>query len=63
MGEHTLAVPAELFGLNRKRLLERLRANANINKDSIVLLQGGLEETRYCSDVGPVFRQVSQTCS
>lgn len=60
MGEHTLAVPAALFAQNRTRLLERLRKNANVPKDSIIVLQGGKDDTRYCSDVGPVFRQVGQ---
>lgn len=59
MGEHTLAVPAALFAQNRTRLVKRLKDNSNIDKDSVVVLQGGSEETRYCSDVGPVFRQES----
>lgn len=63
MGEHTLAVPASLFALNRNRLVERLRNNSNVENDSVVVLQGGNDDTRYCSDVGPVFRQVSLDCN
>ncbi|ODM88692.1 Xaa-Pro dipeptidase, partial [Orchesella cincta] len=57
--ESILAVPAELFALNRSRLVERLKNNSSVDKDSVVVLEGGNEETRYCSDVGPVFRQES----
>lgn len=59
MGEHTLAVPASLFALNRNRLVERLRKNSNVKNDSIVVLQGGNDDTRYCTDNVPVFRQVT----
>ncbi|CAL8096915.1 unnamed protein product [Orchesella dallaii] len=59
MGEHTLAVPASLFSLNRNRLVDRLKNNSSVDKNSVIFLQGGNEETRYCSDVGPVFRQES----
>jgi len=59
LGEHTHAVPAALFALNRRRLVERLRANPDVNHDSVVVFQGGQDDTRYCSDVGPVFRQES----
>jgi len=59
LGEHTLSVPAALFVLNRSRLAERLRQNAQVKNNSVVVLQGGNEESRYCSDVGPVFRQVN----
>jgi len=59
LGEHTLKVPTALFQLNRKRLVERLRTNRKVNTNSFVVLQGGEESTRYCSDVGPVFRQES----
>ncbi|XP_035708864.1 xaa-Pro dipeptidase isoform X2 [Folsomia candida] len=59
LGEHTLSVPAALFALNRQRLVERLQNNPKINRNSVVILQGGSDESRYCSDVGPVFRQES----
>lgn len=52
-------MPAALFALNRQRLVERLQNNPKINRNSVVILQGGSDESRYCSDVGPVFRQES----
>jgi len=58
LGEHTLKVPAALFKTNRDRLAERLRKSAKAPSNAVVVLQGGAEATRYCSDVGPVFRQV-----
>uniref|UniRef100_A0A8C5UG75 Xaa-Pro dipeptidase n=1 Tax=Malurus cyaneus samueli TaxID=2593467 RepID=A0A8C5UG75_9PASS len=48
-----------LFALNRRRLCERLRQNKDVQKNSIVLLQGGEETQRYCTDTGIVFRQES----
>uniref|UniRef100_A0A0B6ZVL4 Xaa-Pro dipeptidase n=1 Tax=Arion vulgaris TaxID=1028688 RepID=A0A0B6ZVL4_9EUPU len=58
-GEHTLDVPMELFQLNRDRLCERLRATGNVPAGAIVLLQGGVAETRNDSDHEPLFRQES----
>lgn len=48
-----------LFALNRQRLCERLRRNPAVQASSLVLLQGGEETQRYCTDTGIVFRQVS----
>ena len=48
----------ELFRQNRQRLCERLRKNGKVPKGAIVVLQGGVAETRDCSDHEPVFRQV-----
>ncbi|RMC08938.1 hypothetical protein DUI87_13933 [Hirundo rustica rustica] len=57
LGNETLKVPVALFALNRRRLCERLRQNKDVQKNSIVLLQGGEETQRYCTDTGIVFRQ------
>ncbi|XP_062356013.1 xaa-Pro dipeptidase isoform X1 [Cinclus cinclus] len=59
LGNETLKVPVALFALNRRRLCERLRQNKDVQKNSIVLLQGGEETQRYCTDTGIVFRQES----
>ncbi|XP_062356016.1 xaa-Pro dipeptidase isoform X3 [Cinclus cinclus] len=59
LGNETLKVPVALFALNRRRLCERLRQNKDVQKNSIVLLQGGEETQRYCTDTGIVFRQIS----
>ena len=58
MGLETLSVPMRLFALNRERLCERLQALQDVPPSSIVLLEGGKQETRYCSDHEPLFRQV-----
>ncbi|XP_005530175.1 PREDICTED: xaa-Pro dipeptidase [Pseudopodoces humilis] len=59
LGNETLKVPVALFALNRRRLCERLRQNKDVQKNSLVLLQGGEETQRYCTDTGIVFRQES----
>ncbi|CAM5150991.1 unnamed protein product [Eretmochelys imbricata] len=59
LGNETLKVPAALFALNRKRLCDRLRGNKDVQKNAIVLMQGGEEAQRYCTDTGIVFRQES----
>ncbi|XP_064414568.1 xaa-Pro dipeptidase isoform X2 [Latimeria chalumnae] len=59
LGKETLRVPMALFALNRKRLCERLRKNADVAKNSIVVLQGGDQTQRYCTDTDIVFRQES----
>ncbi|XP_013417625.1 xaa-Pro dipeptidase-like [Lingula anatina] len=59
LGEHTLSVPMELHKENRKRLCERLRANKNVPKNSVVVMQGGESATQYCSDTELLFRQES----
>lgn len=48
----------ELHSLNRKRLCDSLQKVSNF-KNGVIVLQGGESCTRYCSDVEPVFRQVS----
>lgn len=59
LGNETHKVPVALFALNRNRLLARLRANKDVQKNSIVVLQGGEETQRYCTDTGIIFRQES----
>jgi len=58
LGNETLKVPVALFALNRRRLCDRLRQHKDVQKNSVVLLQGGEETQRYCTDTGIVFRQV-----
>ncbi|KAG8143847.1 putative Peptidase D protein [Naja naja] len=59
LGNETLRVSAALFALNRTRLCERLRANKAVPQNAIVVLQGGEQTNRYCTDTGVVFRQES----
>lgn len=59
LGNDTLRVPLALFALNRQRLCERLRKNPAVQAGALVLLQGGDETQRYCTDTGVLFRQVS----
>ncbi|XP_020653507.3 xaa-Pro dipeptidase [Pogona vitticeps] len=59
LGKETLQVPVALFAQNRSRLCDRLRANKEIPKKSIILLQGGEQTNRYCTDTGIIFRQES----
>ncbi|XP_070574989.1 xaa-Pro dipeptidase-like isoform X1 [Ptychodera flava] len=58
-GSHTLTVSVELFATNRRRLCERLRAKDGVPKGAMVLLQGGEQKQRYCTDTDEVFRQES----
>ena len=57
-GEGTLQVPMDLFALNRGRLCKNLRQLPKLQKNSVVVLQGGQGIPRYCTDVEYVFRQV-----
>eukprot|EP00070_Physeter_catodon_P026600 XP_028333494.1 xaa-Pro dipeptidase isoform X2 [Physeter catodon] len=59
LGNKTLKVPLALFALNRQRLCERLRKNPAVRAGSVVVLQGGEETQRYCTDTGVLFRQES----
>lgn len=47
-----------LFAVNRSRLLERLRRCEGVPDDAIVVLQGGEQKQRYCTDKDELFRQV-----
>uniref|UniRef100_A0A0A9ETA7 Aminopeptidase P N-terminal domain-containing protein n=1 Tax=Arundo donax TaxID=35708 RepID=A0A0A9ETA7_ARUDO len=56
------AVPMELHAGNRDRLVATLRGcfSASLRPlRSLVLLQGGEEQTRYCTDHLELFRQES----
>lgn len=59
MGKDTLIIPMELFQENRERLCERLRAREDVKPGAVVILQGGEQTQRYCTDTDVVFRQVS----
>nr|XP_005893978.1 PREDICTED: xaa-Pro dipeptidase isoform X3 [Bos mutus] len=59
LGNETLKVPLALFALNRQRLCERLRKNTAVQAGSAVVLQGGEETQRYCTDTGVLFRQIA----
>lgn len=56
MGNGTHEIPLELFSLNRKRLVNKLKVK-NLN-NAIVLLQGGKDIPLYDTDVDYIFRQV-----
>lgn len=58
MGKETLRIPMRLFSDNRERLCSRLRSHGDVPRGAVVLLQGGEQQMRYCSDHEPVFRQV-----
>lgn len=61
-GDHTLKVSMGMFAENRGRLCKRLRSlqeSGKIPAGAIVILQGGINETRHCSDHEPLFRQES----
>lgn len=57
MGDNTLKVPMILFDENRKRLISKLRAEKNLPRGSVVLLQGGNSKNHYSTDVEYIFRQ------
>ncbi|XP_026875585.2 xaa-Pro dipeptidase isoform X2 [Electrophorus electricus] len=59
LGKDTLRVSAALFAENRWRLCEGLRAVQGLQQRSMVVLQGGEQRQRYCTDTDEVFRQES----
>uniref|UniRef100_A0AAY4CVR2 Xaa-Pro dipeptidase n=1 Tax=Denticeps clupeoides TaxID=299321 RepID=A0AAY4CVR2_9TELE len=59
MGKDTLRVSAALFAENRQRLCLGLKAKSDLNPRSVVLLQGGEQKQRYCTDTDVLFRQES----
>uniref|UniRef100_A0A8C4X2H8 Xaa-Pro dipeptidase n=1 Tax=Eptatretus burgeri TaxID=7764 RepID=A0A8C4X2H8_EPTBU len=59
LGEETLSVPMALFAENRRRLCERLRAREGMETGAVVVLQGGEQTQRYCTDTDVLFRQES----
>ncbi|XP_059926960.1 xaa-Pro dipeptidase-like [Gadus macrocephalus] len=58
LGKDTLRVSAKLFAENRRRLCQGLGA-AGAPPGAVVLLQGGEQKQRYCTDTDDVFRQES----
>ena len=63
MGPNCLRIPMRLFSLNRERLCERLRAREDVPHNAFVVLQGGEQLQRYCTDSDVLFRQVSPPLS
>uniref|UniRef100_A0A8C9TCE4 Xaa-Pro dipeptidase n=1 Tax=Scleropages formosus TaxID=113540 RepID=A0A8C9TCE4_SCLFO len=59
LGKNTLRVSAALFAENRRRLCDALKAKADLLPRSVVLLQGGEQHQRYCTDTDVLFRQES----
>lgn len=58
LGDHTFSVSMSMFATNRKRLCKKLQENGEVPKGAIVVLQGGEQKQRYCTDTDEVFRQV-----
>lgn len=50
---------AALFAENRRRLCEGLKAKQELQPSSVVVLQGGEQKQRYCTDTDMLFRQES----
>uniref|UniRef100_A0A3Q2P9E5 Xaa-Pro dipeptidase n=1 Tax=Fundulus heteroclitus TaxID=8078 RepID=A0A3Q2P9E5_FUNHE len=59
LGNDTLRVSAALFLENRRRLCQGLKVKDGLVPKSVVLLQGGEQSQRYCTDTDVVFRQES----
>lgn len=58
LGKDTLRVSAALFAENRRRLCQGLKAKDGVAPKSVVVLQGGEQKQRYCTDTDMLFRQV-----
>uniref|UniRef100_A0A8C7ZXU7 Xaa-Pro dipeptidase n=1 Tax=Oryzias sinensis TaxID=183150 RepID=A0A8C7ZXU7_9TELE len=52
-------VSAALFAENRRRLCQGLQGKEGVLPKSVVVLQGGEQQQRYCTDTDVVFRQES----
>ncbi|KAG7467878.1 hypothetical protein MATL_G00136860 [Megalops atlanticus] len=59
LGNDTLRVSAALFAENRHRLCQGLKAKEGVVPKSVVVLQGGEQKQRYCTDTDILFRQES----
>ena len=57
LGGETQKVPLKLFAVNRERLCKQLKEE-QCPKGAVVVLQGGEQQQRYCTDTDEVFRQV-----
>lgn len=58
LGNDTLRVSADLFAENRRRLCAGLKEKDSVLPQSVVVLQGGEQKQRYCTDTDVLFRQV-----
>ena len=61
LGGETLKVSLKLFAVNRERLCKQLKEE-QCPKGAVVVLQGGEQQQRYCTDTDEVFRQVRFVC-
>uniref|UniRef100_A0A8C2WHF3 Xaa-Pro dipeptidase n=1 Tax=Cyclopterus lumpus TaxID=8103 RepID=A0A8C2WHF3_CYCLU len=59
LGNETLRVSAALFAENRRRLCSGLKDKDGVVPQSVVLLQGGEQKQRFCTDTDLLFRQES----
>uniref|UniRef100_A0A8C1NRK1 Xaa-Pro dipeptidase n=1 Tax=Cyprinus carpio TaxID=7962 RepID=A0A8C1NRK1_CYPCA len=59
LGKDTLRVSAALFAENRERLCRGLKAEKDLQTGSVLVLQGGEQKQRYCTDTDVLFRQES----
>uniref|UniRef100_A0A671RBB5 Xaa-Pro dipeptidase n=1 Tax=Sinocyclocheilus anshuiensis TaxID=1608454 RepID=A0A671RBB5_9TELE len=59
LGNDTLRVSAALFAENRGHLCRGLKAEKDVPAGSVVVLQGGEQKQRYCTDTDELFRQES----
>ncbi|XP_071389290.1 xaa-Pro dipeptidase [Centroberyx affinis] len=59
LGNDTLRVSADLFAENRRRLCQGLKAKEGVEPNSLVVLQGGEQKQRHCTDTDLLFRQES----
>uniref|UniRef100_A0A7N8XYL0 Xaa-Pro dipeptidase n=1 Tax=Mastacembelus armatus TaxID=205130 RepID=A0A7N8XYL0_9TELE len=59
LGHDTLRVSAALFAENRRRLCKGLKEKDGVVPQSLVVLQGGEQKQRYCTDTDLLFRQES----
>ncbi|XP_012674417.2 xaa-Pro dipeptidase [Clupea harengus] len=59
LGKDTLRVSAALFAENRRRLSKALKAADGVQPKTLVLLQGGEQQQRNCTDTDLLFRQES----
>ncbi|XP_077050794.1 xaa-Pro dipeptidase [Siphateles boraxobius] len=59
LGKDTLRVSAALFAENRERLCQGLKSEKDLQAGSVIVLQGGEQKQRYCTDTDMIFRQES----
>ena len=58
LGGDTHKIPLKLFAVNRERLCSKLKEE-QCPQGAVVVLQGGEQQQRYCTDTDEVFRQVN----